>query len=77
MLSLINSSLLNFYFRYLNPEVGEALAEVKKENVEKLLIKRAVDEKPFVMIVDYLKNSTNLLFLIIIELSCSILLLVY
>lgn len=54
ILALINSSLLNFYLQYLNPETGEALAEVKKETVEKLLIKKAKDEKPFITIVEYI-----------------------
>jgi adenine-specific DNA-methyltransferase len=54
LLALINSSLQNFYYQYLNPEVGEALAEVKKENVEKLLIKPSNRENSFVAIVDYI-----------------------
>ncbi len=45
ILGLINSNLLNFYYHSLNPEMGEALAEVKKENVEKLIIKKASDKK--------------------------------
>jgi Eco57I restriction endonuclease. len=52
ILALINCSLLNFYFQYLNPEAGEALAEVKKETVEKLLIKKPRDQKPFITLVD-------------------------
>ncbi|MEA5560785.1 DUF7149 domain-containing protein [Planktothrix agardhii] len=39
LLALINSKLLDYYHFLLNPEKGEALAEVKKENVEKLPIK--------------------------------------
>lgn len=35
-LGVLNSRLLNWYYRTLNPEVGEALAEVKKANVAKL-----------------------------------------
>ncbi|MCD4823039.1 MAG: N-6 DNA methylase [Phycisphaerae bacterium] len=38
LLGLISSRLLNWYYRALNPEVGEALAEVKKTNVAKLPI---------------------------------------
>lgn len=34
LLGLLNSKLLNWYYHTLNPEVGEALAEVKKSNVE-------------------------------------------
>jgi len=39
VLALLNSKLLDFYYQCLNPERGEALAEVKKENVGKLPIK--------------------------------------
>jgi len=39
ILGLLNSRVLNYYFQWLNPEKGEALAEVKKEHVEKLVIK--------------------------------------
>ena len=52
ILALINSNVLNYYFQYLNPETGEALAEVKKETVEKLPIRKAKDQKPFIHIVD-------------------------
>ncbi|MBW2211346.1 MAG: hypothetical protein JRG67_09910 [Deltaproteobacteria bacterium] len=38
VLGIINSSLLNWYYQTLNPEVGEALAEVKRANVAKLPI---------------------------------------
>ncbi|MFZ3065748.1 MAG: N-6 DNA methylase [Nitrospirota bacterium] len=44
ILACINSRLLDFFYETLNPEKGEALAEVKKENVEKLLI-RTIDFK--------------------------------
>lgn len=39
LLALINSKLLDFYYTLLNPEKGEALAEVKKENLSKLPIR--------------------------------------
>ncbi|UCE60893.1 MAG: N-6 DNA methylase [Phycisphaerales bacterium] len=39
LLAVINSRLLNWYYRTLNPEVGEALAEVKKTNVAELPIR--------------------------------------
>lgn len=42
LLGVINSRLLNWYYQTLNPEVGEALAEVKRTNVARLPI-RAVD----------------------------------
>ena len=37
-LGIINSKLLNWYYHSINPELGEALAEVKKTNVAKLPI---------------------------------------
>lgn len=40
LLGVINSKLLNWYYHTLNPEVGEALAEVKKTNVAQLPIRR-------------------------------------
>ena len=41
LLALINSKLLDYYHSLLNPEKGEALAEVKKENLARLPIKTA------------------------------------
>ncbi|MGY2894326.1 Eco57I restriction-modification methylase domain-containing protein [Deinococcus sp. UYEF24] len=38
ILGLINSKLMTFYFRFINPEQGEALAEVKRDHVGKLPI---------------------------------------
>ena len=38
-LGIINSKILNWYYQTLNPEKGEALAEVKKSNVAKLPVK--------------------------------------
>ena len=51
ILGMLNSKLVNFYFQYLNPEIGEALAEVKKETVEKLPIKMS-DNTQIVEFVD-------------------------
>jgi hypothetical protein len=42
VLGVINSRLLNWYYQCLNPEQGEALAEVKKTNVARLPI-RSID----------------------------------
>jgi len=39
LLAILNSRLLNWYYHTLNPEVGEALAEVKKTNVARLPIR--------------------------------------
>ncbi len=52
IIALINSKLMNYYFQYLNPEMGEALAEVKKENVEKLLIKETRNQVIFIQLVN-------------------------
>jgi len=38
LLGVINSKLLKWYYRTLNPEAGEALAEVKRANVARLPI---------------------------------------
>jgi hypothetical protein len=35
-IGIINSELMNWYYHTLNPEVGEALAEVKKTNIARL-----------------------------------------
>ena len=45
---------MTFYFQCLNPEKGEALAEVKKTNVEKLMIKETpkFNQKPFLDLAD-------------------------
>jgi len=43
ILGVINSRLLNWYYHTLNPEVGEALAEVKKTNVEILPVVKPSD----------------------------------
>ena len=39
VLGLLNSRMMNWYYQTLNPEAGEALAEVKKTNVEKLPVR--------------------------------------
>ena len=39
VLAVLNSRLMNWYYHTLNPEVGEALAEVKRTNVAALPIK--------------------------------------
>jgi adenine-specific DNA-methyltransferase len=58
ILGVINSRLLNWYYRTLNPEVGEALAEVKKTNVEVLPIVKPVgsQQEKLVELVDTMLN---------------------
>lgn len=41
-IGIINSSLLDWYYWYLNPERGEALAEIKRTNIARLPI-RTID----------------------------------
>lgn len=54
LLGLINSKLLDFYYTLLNPEKGEALAEVKKENLSRLPINIADNklQKKIIELVD-------------------------
>ena len=40
VLGVFNSKLLNDYYQLLNPETGEALAEVKATNLKRLPIRR-------------------------------------
>jgi hypothetical protein len=59
LLALINSKLLDFYHSLLNPEKGEALAEVKKENLARLPIKisDADTQAKVITLVDMLLNK--------------------
>jgi hypothetical protein len=41
ILGVLNSRAINFFYSILNPEQGEALAEVKKNHVEQLPIPTA------------------------------------
>lgn len=45
ILGVVNSRLMNWYYQTLNPEVGEALAEVKKTNVAMLPIRLPKDNE--------------------------------
>ena len=59
LLGLINSKLLDFYYTLLNPEKGEALAEVKKENLSRLPI-NVMDnklQKKIIELVDRILNK--------------------
>ncbi|MBI4946191.1 MAG: N-6 DNA methylase [Bacteroidetes bacterium] len=47
LLGIINSKTLNWYYQTLNPEKGEALAEVKKTNVANLPIREIDFENKF------------------------------
>ena len=50
ILSLVNSKLMDYFHYLLNPEKGEVLAEIKKENLEKLPIKSIpkTAQQPFI-----------------------------
>ena len=54
ILGLLNSRLTDFYYSFLNPEKGEALAQVKKKHVEQLLIPEVPPDRqsPVVDLVD-------------------------
>ena len=45
ILGVINSKLEDFFYSCINPEKGEALAEVKKKHAEQLIIPKVEDEK--------------------------------
>lgn len=61
ILAIVNSRLMDYYHFLLNPEKGEALAEVKKENLEKLPIKLLSHEAqvPFIDIVNKIHATTS------------------
>jgi adenine-specific DNA-methyltransferase len=54
ILALLNSSLFDFIYWTINPERGEALAEVKAMHLDQLPIKQISesDQKPFIDLVD-------------------------
>lgn len=55
LLGILNSKATNFAYSFINPEKGEALAQVKKNHVEELLIPdtNAAQQKP---IIDAVKS---------------------
>lgn len=63
VLALLNSKLMNFIYGFINPERGEALAEVKKSHVEQLPIKKIEDEGTLTRLVSKVleekANNTN------------------
>jgi hypothetical protein len=65
LMAILNSKLLDYYYWCMNPERGEALAEVKAFHVESFIYPKVSkeSENQFVMIVDQilsLKNSNPL-----------------
>jgi hypothetical protein len=57
VLGLLNSKLMNFVYGFINPERGEALAQVKKSHVELLPIKRTNNEQPIIKIVSKILDA--------------------
>jgi hypothetical protein len=51
VLGILNSKLMNFVYGYINPERGEALAQVKKSHVEQLPIRISEDEGTLIKLV--------------------------
>jgi len=58
ILGILNSKLTDFYYQQINPEKGEALAEVKKQHVEQLPIPKNVSKTQETEII---KNVEQLL----------------
>ena len=56
VLGVLNSKLMNFIYGYINPERGEALAQVKKNHVEQLPIAIG-DENAIKNLVDEILNK--------------------
>jgi hypothetical protein len=56
VLALMNSKLMDFVYTTINPEKGEALAEVKKNHIEQLPILNVVENKQKILscITDYM-----------------------
>ena len=51
LLGIVNSKVANFYYYQLNPEKGEALAEVKKQHVVQLPVPATASEKQQIEII--------------------------
>jgi adenine-specific DNA-methyltransferase len=60
-LGILNSSLTGFVYSYMNPEQGEALAEVKKEHIENLLLPKtsAGESQISILVALLLWNKLN------------------
>jgi hypothetical protein len=60
ILGILNSKLTDFYYFQINPERGEALAEVKKQHVEQLPIPKGVSEKQQTEIIKHVEQLLQL-----------------
>ncbi|MDR2692610.1 MAG: N-6 DNA methylase [Chitinispirillales bacterium] len=56
LLGIINSKLTNFYYYQINPERGEALAQVKKSHVERLPIPKNVSKEQETEIIKHVNR---------------------
>jgi hypothetical protein len=53
LLGILNSKLTNFYYQQINPEKGEALAEVKKQHVAQLPVPKNVSKEQETAIIKF------------------------
>jgi len=60
ILGVLNSRLMNWYYHTLNPEVGEALAEVKKTNVARFPILVSADQSRHDQLVALVERMLDL-----------------
>jgi len=60
LLGILNSKLTDFYYYQMNPERGEALAEVKKRHVEQLPVPKNVSKKQEAEIVKHVDRLLQL-----------------
>ena len=67
LLGVINSKLTNFYYYQINPERGEALAQVKKNHVEQLPVPRINSKNK--LLHDQIVNYVDKLLLLNIDLQ--------
>jgi len=60
ILGVLNSKLTDFYYFQINPEKGEALAEVKKQHVEQLPVPKNVSKEQETEIIKYVDQLLQL-----------------
>jgi hypothetical protein len=60
LLGVLNSKLTNFYYYQINPEKGEALAEVKKQHVEQLPVPKTFSREQEAEIVKHVDRLLRL-----------------
>ena len=60
ILGVLNSKLTNFYYSQINPEKGEALAEVKKNHVEQLPFPKKFSQESHDLIISFVDQLLQL-----------------